>query len=93
MGTAPGRQQRGCGGETAPATAHRIGVRAGLQGRLARTGATVSYEVVREDGPPHDRVFEVAASARGERLGNGSGRSKKEAEQAAASEALEKMRN
>jgi ribonuclease-3 len=71
----------------------RIDFKSELQERLARTGATVSYDVVREEGPPHDRTFEVAASARGEQLGSGSGRSKKEAEQAAASEALDRMRN
>lgn len=74
------------------ATKTRIDFKSELQERLARTGATVSYEVVQEEGPPHDRLFEVAASARGERLGTGSGRSKKEAEQAAAEQALERMR-
>jgi ribonuclease-3 len=63
-----------------------------LQEELARRGATVSYEVVRETGPPHDRWFEVAAAVADEILGHGSGRSKKDAEQAAASEALERLR-
>jgi ribonuclease III len=69
----------------------RIDFKSELQERLARDGATVSYEVVAEEGPPHDRTFEVAASARGKRLGSGAGRSKKEAEQAAASEALARI--
>ncbi len=59
-----------------------------LQERLAREGARVRYEVTSENGPPHDRVFEVAASVSGEIVGYGSGRSKKAAEQAAAEEAL-----
>jgi ribonuclease-3 len=63
-----------------------------LQERLARNGARVRYEVTGEAGPPHDRVFEVAASVNGEVLGTGSGRSKKAAEQAAAEEALEGLR-
>jgi ribonuclease-3 len=63
-----------------------------LQERLARNGARVRYEVTGEAGPPHDRVFEVAASVDGEVLGTGSGRSKKAAEQAAAEEALEGLR-
>ena len=63
-----------------------------LQERLAREGARVSYEVTSEDGPPHDRVFEVAASVSGEIVGYGSGRSKKAAEQAAAEEALAESR-
>lgn len=60
-----------------------------LQERLARRGATVSYEVTAEDGPPHDRTFEVAAVVGGEELARGSGKSKKDAEQAAASDALD----
>lgn len=60
-----------------------------LQERLARDGARVRYEVSGESGPPHDRVFEVAASVDGELVGRGSGRSKKAAEQAAAEQALE----
>jgi len=69
----------------------RLDFKSELQERLARHGATVTYEVVSEEGPPHDRRFEVRASAGEEALGSGSGRSKKEAEQAAAEQALEKM--
>ena len=36
-----------------------------LQERLARDGGRVRYEVVDEQGPPHDRHFEVVASADG----------------------------
>ncbi len=60
-----------------------------LQERLARRGALVSYEVTGETGPPHDRTFEVAAMVAGKPVACGSGRSKKEAEQAAAATALE----
>ena len=60
-----------------------------LQERLARDGTRVRYEVTSEAGPPHARVFEVAASVSGEVVGVGSGRSKKAAEQAAAERALE----
>jgi ribonuclease-3 len=62
-----------------------------LQERLARRGATVQYLVRDESGPPHDRTFEVAAVINGDELGRGSGRSKKDAEQAAASAALDSM--
>lgn len=62
-----------------------------LQERLARTGSRVRYEVTDESGPPHDRVFEVRASVNGESLGEGSGRSKKAAEQAAAEQALQAL--
>jgi ribonuclease-3 len=60
-----------------------------LQERLARRGAVVAYDVTAEDGPPHERTFEVAAVVEGEELARGSGRSKKDAEQAAAEAALE----
>jgi ribonuclease-3 len=59
-----------------------------LQERLARRGSVVSYEVTDESGPPHERTFAVAAVIGGERVAAGSGRSKKEAEQAAAEAAL-----
>jgi ribonuclease-3 len=59
-----------------------------LQERLARRGELVTYVVVAESGPPHDRVFEVEAQVGGETLGSGSGNSKKAAEQAAAEQAL-----
>jgi ribonuclease III len=61
-----------------------------LQEQLAREGANVTYEVVHEAGPPHDRSFEVAAMCDAEVIGRGEGRSKKAAEQAAAAEALER---
>lgn len=62
-----------------------------LQERLARHGETVGYTVVEETGPPHDRTFEIAAIVAGEEVARGSGRSKKDAEQAAASAALDKI--
>jgi ribonuclease-3 len=62
-----------------------------LQERLAREGSRVRYEVTGESGPPHDRVFDVTASVNGEVIGQGSGRSKKAAEQAAAERALDSL--
>jgi ribonuclease III len=62
-----------------------------LQEQLARRGETVAYEVTDEHGPPHDRTFVVAALLDGKPIGTGSGRSKKHAEQQAASEALESL--
>jgi ribonuclease III len=63
-----------------------------LQEQLARQGARVTYEVIREAGPPHARRFEVAARVDAEVIGSGEGRSKKAAEQAAAAAALERLR-
>lgn len=77
------------GGEIDYARSERVDFKSELQERLARNGTTVSYEVVREAGPPHDRLFEVRARVAGDEVGTGSGRSKKEAEQAAAAKALE----
>ena len=62
-----------------------------LQERLARRGTIVTYEIAAEEGPPHERTFEVVAMVEGEALARGSGRSKKDAEQAAAEAALESL--
>ena len=60
-----------------------------LQERLARRGDIVIYVVTAEEGPPHERRFEVAAMVEGTELARGAGRSKKDAEQAAAETALD----
>jgi ribonuclease III len=62
-----------------------------LQERLARRGALVTYRVTAEEGPPHERIFEVAAVIGGEEVARGSGRSKKDAEQAAAEAAMDAL--
>ncbi len=49
------------------------------------------YEVVRETGPDHDKTFCVVVWVGGQRLGEGTGASKKEAEQRAAGEALTRL--
>jgi ribonuclease III len=46
------------------------------------------YMTVRESGPDHQKIFEVELSIQGDVVGVGSGRSKKEAEQQAAKQAL-----
>jgi ribonuclease-3 len=50
------------------------------------------YAAIRESGPDHDKRFDVEVTVRGEVVGAGSGRSKKEAEQQAAKQALERAR-
>ena len=89
--------------ETAPAVvaafAEQIGLasetvldfKSVLQERAARIGSKVRYEVVGEEGPDHQRNFEVTATIEGEVVGTGEGRSKKVAEQAAAAEALDRL--
>jgi ribonuclease-3 len=59
-----------------------------LQEQLARTGRSVAYTLLDVEGPPHDRSFTAAAVIDGEVSGIGNGRSKKDAEQAAAQQAL-----
>lgn len=48
----------------------------------------VSYELIAEEGPDHNKLFTFAAAINGEVCGTGSGRTKKEAEQMAAMKAL-----
>jgi ribonuclease-3 len=57
----------------------------------ARWRATPAYRVAAEKGPEHDKTFEVEVAVQGTLRGRGRGRSKKEAEQAAAREALEAL--
>jgi len=49
------------------------------------------YDVVSQTGPDHDKTFNVVVSINGRALGSGVGSSKKEAEQKAAAEALERL--
>ncbi len=50
------------------------------------------YDVVSESGPDHEKVFCVDVLLNGRKIGSGTGHSKKEAEQRAASAALEQVR-
>jgi ribonuclease III len=77
--------------ELTDALANPVDFKSALQERLARRGSLVTYRVVGEDGPPHDRTFTIVASVADEEIGRGVGRSKKDAEQAAAEKALETL--
>jgi ribonuclease III len=59
-----------------------------LQEALAKSGRTVTYTVLNVAGPAHERRFSCAAQIDGVEVGTGTGRTKKEAEQAAAKQAL-----
>jgi len=48
------------------------------------------YDIVRETGPDHDKVFEVVVTVKDVPVGRATGRSKKEAEQSAAKQALQR---
>ena len=52
-----------------------------------------TYEIVERSGPPHDPHFVAAVCHHGKELARGGGKSKKEAEQAAAVHALASLQN
>ena len=51
----------------------------------------LTYRMVGEEGPDHNKTFVAEVRLNGQPLGTGSGHSKKEAEQAAAKTALEAL--
>jgi len=60
-----------------------------VQGRYKQTPL---YKILKEEGPEHDRTFTVVVSVRNKEVGTGVGKSKKEAEEKAATKALGKLR-
>jgi ribonuclease-3 len=71
------------------ALSNHVDYKTELQEALARSGRSVVYSVLEMEGPPHERLFTAAANVDGVQAGVGRGRSKKDAEQEAAKEALE----
>lgn len=57
----------------------------------AENRKSVNYVVEKETGPSHDKTFVVGVYFEGAKLGEGTGKSKKDAEQNAAKVALEKL--
>jgi len=57
-----------------------------------RTENTLSYLIIDEYGPDHDKTFVAAVTFRDRQWGSGRGRTKKEAEQDAARDALARLR-
>ncbi len=55
------------------------------------TQSPPTYEVRIEEGPDHNRIYEVAVLVADEEVGYGKGRSKKEAQQAAAEDAIKRL--
>ena len=76
--------------EIEEALEHPVDFKSSLQERLAQRAQVVEYVVTAESGPPHERVFTVVARIGDIVLGEGTGRSKKAAEQEAARVALER---
>lgn len=62
-----------------------------LQEIVQAEGSAPVYRVTGHDGPPHDRVFTAVVEVDGRVLGQGSGRSKREAESIAAQAALDEI--
>ena len=58
----------------------------------ARELSLPRYEVMEEEGPDHQKIFTIAVVIKGKKMGVGKGTSKKDAEQSAAKEALEKIK-
>ncbi len=55
-----------------------------LQEKMQKQGKSLSYELIEEKGPDHDKTFVIAAIIDGVQCSTGSGKSKKQAEQHAA---------
>jgi ribonuclease-3 len=56
-----------------------------------KSDSKIIYEIVSENGPDHNKIFEVIVLVNADSLGRGLGKSKKEAEQFAAKQALVKL--
>jgi ribonuclease-3 len=64
-----------------------------LQEIVQRNGqGSLEYLIIQEKGPAHNREFVSRVALNGEILGTGIGKSKKEAEQKAAKEALDELK-
>lgn len=61
-----------------------------LQEKVQTSKTSVDYVLINEEGPSHDKTFEVVVKIDGIIYGKGKAKSKKEAEQLAAKKALEK---
>ncbi|MFN0060119.1 MAG: ribonuclease III [Planctomycetota bacterium] len=71
---------------------HPLNYKSLLQQHVQKTdGKTPVYRVASEAGPDHSKTFTVHAMIAKKVLGTGSGKNKKEAEQAAAQQALEQL--
>ncbi|SCB90007.1 ribonuclease-3 [Fictibacillus enclensis] len=74
------------------AFSHVMDFKSQLQEYVQREGlGTIDYKIIQEKGPAHNREFVSEVKLNEDPFGVGYGRSKKEAEQHAAQEALEKI--
>lgn len=56
-----------------------------------KSGQVLSYELIGESGPDHNKTFQMQVLLNSQPIGQGTGHSKKEAEQAAANAAIERL--
>ena len=56
-----------------------------------KSGQVLSYALIGESGPDHNKTFQMQVLLNGQPIGQGTGHSKKEAEQAAANAAIERL--
>ncbi len=63
-----------------------------LQELVQSDGGTVTYELIKEEGPDHNKTFTMEVRINGTPCSQGRGTSKKAAEQDAAEEAIQKYR-
>lgn len=64
-----------------------------LQEKLQEHGEVkIQYEIIKEQGPDHNKTFEAQVSCNGKTLAKGEGSSKKEAQMSAAQKALENLK-
>jgi ribonuclease III len=77
--------------EDAVGSLDRLDFKSALQEILSRQGRPSPDYKVRSTGPDHDKAFFATVLVAKEQLGQGEGRSKKAAEQAAAAEAFARL--
>ncbi len=74
---------------TEPITGRNEDFKTALQEMVqSKSGRCLTYKLVQESGPDHDKIFTICAKLNGKVVGTGMGRSKKAAEQSAAEDAL-----
>ena len=78
--------------ETPVTKLHNVDYKTELQELVQqKKNQVLSYALIGQSGPDHDKHFDVEVSLNGTVVGTGSGRSKKRAEQDAARAAIEKL--
>ena len=74
--------------ETRPISDYKTALQEYVQ---RKTGQILSYELLTEEGPDHNKSFTMQVSLNGKPIGVGNGHTKKEAEQNAARNGLEEI--